>query len=64
MFTLCQVGGIDWVHSKALLFAKENRAGRHDTKASQNITVNARRPKADTLDPTVDILCQILIVSG
>jgi len=42
----------------------ENITGREETKASQNITVRANNPIADTVDPTVDILCHNLIVSG
>ena len=63
-FTECHVGGVDWVHSSALLLDIENNVGRQDTKASQNINVKANKPIADTVDPTVDILCQSLIVSG
>jgi len=60
----CHVGGSAWVHSSALLLDMEKAAGRHATKASQNITVSANNPTADTVEPTVERLCQRLIVSG
>lgn len=63
-FIECQVGGVDWAHSREPLLAMENITGREETKASQNITVRANNPIADTVDPTVDILCHNLIVSG
>jgi len=58
------VGGVDCVHSRALLLDSEKSVGRHETKASQNIRVKANKPIAEIVEPTVDILCQILIVSG
>jgi len=60
----CHVGGSACVHSSALLFETEKAAGRQETKASQKIIVSANSPIADTVEPTVDRLCQRLIVSG
>lgn len=58
------MGGSACVHSSALLFEIEKAVGRHETKASQKIIVSAKSPIADTVEPTVDKLCQRLIVSG
>ena len=58
------MGGVDWVHSSAEFLALENIAGRQLTNASQKIIVNANSPIAEIVEPTVDILCHRLIVSG
>ena len=58
------MGGVDWVHSRARFLALEKSAGRQFIKASQKITVSANNPMADTVEPTVEMLCHKLIVSG
>jgi hypothetical protein len=62
--TECHVGGSDCSHSRALLLEKENNVGRQNMKASQKINVKVKSPIAEIVDPIVEILCQILIVSG